>query len=320
MSKVIDAIAILGAIGVTGYFVYRLVLPQLSNIKFPSFSPPQISFLPSSQPQYSAPPPPVTQSQEPSRSSNEEDDDEAPTTTTSSKSQPSSSITPPPPNGQVLYDSSKGWTGVTTAASGSPKWSASGGVGRLSCGAGHCRVYIAVPNHNARMEGEFMFESGSVDNISLRLRSRHQEGGACENRFGGFGTAIHPDGEVEFQTESCHNNHENSISGKVPPIAQKTWHKFAYSCYDSPDKKSVNFKLELDGKTVLTGKHPSPKPYFMDEALHKKKSYIWIRSNNSGQGVIAVRNFRVINIATASQQSLLLEPYIYNSYYNRRRL
>lgn len=245
-------------------------------------------------------------------------------------------VTPAPitsGGGAVLYDSRQGWKGVTTAASGSPKWTAgSDGVGHLSCGAGHCRVYIAVKNYNARMEGEFMFESGAVDNISLRLRSRHQEGGACTNRFGGFGASIRPSGEVGFQTESCHNLHENSISGKTTPFQKGTWHKFAFSCFDSPDKKSVNFKLDIDGKTVLTGKHPSPKPYYMDEALHMKNSYIWLRSNNSGSGVVAFRNFRVVKIGTAATAGLatstsknrnfrmLNYPYLYNSFYNRRRL
>jgi hypothetical protein len=242
-------------------------------------------------------------------------------------------IAPTPPvkpaaGGAVLYDSKQGWKGVTTAASGSPKWTAgSDGVGHLSCGAGHCRVYIAVKNYNARMEGEFMFESGAVDNISLRLRSRHQEGGACTNRFGGFGASITPGGEVGFQTESCHNLHENSISGKTTPIPKGTWHKFAYSCFDSPDKKSVNFILQIDGKTVLTGKHPSPKPYYVDEALHMKNSYIWLRSNNSGSGSVAFRNFRVVKIGTAAganlaivRRSMLEEPYLYNGYYGRRRM
>ena len=229
--------------------------------------------------------------------------------------------------GQLLYDSSKGWTGVTTAASGSPKWTTeAGGIGKLSCGAGHCRVYIDVKNHNARMEGEYMY-TGAVTNLSLRLRSRHQEGGACTNRFGGYGAAIQKSGEVEFQTESCHNLHENSISGQQSPApVEGKWYKFAFSCWDSPDKKSANFKLDIDGKTVLTGKHPSPKPYFQDEALHNQKSYIWLRSNNSGSGSISFRNFKVYkigasaNLGLASTRKLMIdEPYLFNGYRNGRR-
>jgi hypothetical protein len=230
--------------------------------------------------------------------------------------------------GSIIYDSSKGWTGVTTAASGNPKWTTeAGGVGKLSCGSGHCRVYIAVKNHNARMEGEYMY-TGAVTNLSLRLRSRHQEGGSCENRFGGFGAAIQKSGEVEFQTESCHNNHENSKSGQQSPapVAGK-WYKFAYSCWDSSDKKSVNFKLDINGKTVLTGNHPSPKPYFMDEALHNQKSYIWLRSNNSGSGTISFRNFKVYNLGKSGTASLHAksfmmkdQPFMFNRFYHGRRM
>lgn len=246
---------------------------------------------------------------------------------------PASTISPTPPVGQVLYDSNKGWSGVKTAASGSPKWSESGGIGRLSSGSGFGRVYISVNNYNSRMESEFMFESGQIDTLSLRLRSRHNEGGACSNRFGGFGASIKPGGELGFQTESCHNNHENSISGRLPkPLQQGKWYKFAYSVYDAPDKKSVNFKLEFDYgdgqglKTYLTGKHASPQAYYMDEKTLMSKSYVWLRTNRSGSGVTAFKNFRVTaigsgnSVAALGTTTELFYPYLFNSYFNRRRL
>ena len=340
--KIIDYIATAAAIGVFGYFMYRVIVPKLADLKLPVWQPPpplqfqqpqqqqqpKIEYIPAPAGQEAATTPPVPAASPPpvSEPEEEEEDESTPPTT---KSAPSS-VAPPPPSGQVLYDSSKGWTGVTTAASGSPKWTTeAGGIGKLSCGSGHCRVYIAVKNHNARMEGEYMY-SGAVDNLSLRLRSRHQEGGACENRFGGYGAAIQKSGEVEFQTESCHNEHENSISGQQSPAPQAgKWYKFAFSCYDSPDKKSTNFKLDIDGKTVLTGKHPSPKPYFQDEALHMKNSYIWLRSNNSGNGSISFRNFRVTKIGAAAnfatttnniRRLMIDEPYLFNGYrYGRRQ-
>ena len=318
--------------------MYRVIVPKLADLKLPVWQPPpplqlqapqqpaaapQIQYLPSTTPSSSPTtptpsPPPAAAAAEP-----EEEDEPSPPT---SKAAPSTVAPPVVGGGQILYDSTKGWTGVTTAASGSPKWTTeAGGIGKLSCGSGHCRVYIAVKNHNARMEGEYMY-SGAVDNLSLRLRSRHQEGGACENRFGGYGAAIQKSGEVEFQTESCHNEHENSISGQQSPapVAGK-WYKFAYSCWDSPDKKSANFKLDIDGKTVLTGKHASPKPYFQDEALHMKNSYIWLRSNNSGNGSISFRNFRVTKIGTSAnfattRRLMIDEPYLFNGYlYGRRQ-
>lgn len=300
MSRIIDTIAIVGASLVTGYFIYRVILPNIKDLQLPTFQ-----FLPFPQFQFQWPQ--QQQQQQPISSTG-------------------AGALPPVAPGALLYDSTKGWPGVTTAASGNPKWTTeAGGVGRLSSGSGYGRVYIAVKNYNARMEGEFNY-SGAVNTISLRLRSRHQEGGACENRFGGFGAAIHPDGEVEFQTESCHNLHENNIKGQIPGGGPKPgqWYRFAYSCYDSPDKKSVNFKLDFNGRTVLTGKHPSPKPYYMDEASFRQKSYIWLRSNNTGNGSIAFRNFRVVNLAPSSSglatiNSMSHQPYLYNRYYNRVR-
>jgi hypothetical protein len=323
MSKILDTITTIVGIGVFGYFAWHVIVPQLKTL-LQNMPPPTPISAPSSTPAVVTAPAP--QQQQPAAAPTDDDDDDegdtgpiAPTTSPAAASATT--------GGQVLYDSKQGWKGVTTAASGNPKWSVdSSGAGHLNCGSGHCRVYIAVKNHNARMEGEFMFESGSVDNISLRLRSRHQEGGSCENRFGGFGVSFTPAGGVKFQTESCHNEHENTINGNTSAISKGTWHKFAYSCYDSADKKSVNFKMDIDGRTVLTGKHSSPKPYYMDEALHMKNSYIWIRSNNSGSGSIAIRNFRVIKIgagggATVNNiQAYTQQPYMYNSFFNRRRL
>jgi hypothetical protein len=327
MSKILDGITTIVGVGIFGYFAWQVLLPQVKTL---------LQNLPAPAAAAAAPPPSTPaapaqqqQQQQPASSpSKEEDDDDEggrPIAPTSSPAAAAATT-----GGQVLYDSSQGgWKGVTTAASGNPKWSVdSSGAGHLNCGSGHCRVYIAVKNHNARMEGEFMFESGSVDNISLRLRSRHQEGGSCENRFGGFGVSFTPDGGVKFQTESCHNEHENTINGKASgAISKGTWHKFAYSCFDSADKKSVNFRMDIDGKTVLTGKHPSPKPYYMDEALHMKNSYIWIRSNNSGTGSIAIRNFKVIKIGAGGSgavvkniQAYSRQPYLYNSFFNRRRM
>lgn len=314
----------MGVYGIAGYLVYKYVLPQLKDFQWPVFQPPPFPEIQFSTPQ--APQAPAPQQQQQAPSAPQEEEEEEPQQ--QQQAQPATATTTPPPppsGGSVIYDSTKGWSGVSTAASGNPKWTTeAGGVGRLTCGAGHCRVYIAVKNYNARMEGEFMV-SGAVRNLSLRLRSRHQEGGSCENRFGGFGAAIHPKtGEVEFQTESCHNLHENSISGKIAPLSAG-WHKFAFSCYDGPDK-SVNFKLDVDGKTVLTGKHPSPKPSFVNKTQLMQKSYIWLRSNNDGSGNIAFRNFRVIDLGgsgtTTAQirNQMIYEPYLFNGYYARRRL
>lgn len=322
----LDTLTSLIGVGILGYFAYTVILPKALELRGAL---PQL-YAPGTQQPVAAPvaPPQLSVAPEEGGGGDEEfEQEEQPTT--ARRSTPPSAAAPAAAAGpgSIIYDSSKGWTGVKTAASGNPKWSAgAGGVGTLSCGSGHCRIYIDVKNHNARMEGEYMY-NGSVDNLSLRLRSRHNEGGSCENRFGGFGVAIYPDGALKFQTESCHNNHENTINSKSTPKQANKWYRFAYSCYDSPDKRSVNFKLDIDGKTVATGKHPSPKPYYMDENLHNQKSYIWIRSNNSGSGTISVRNFKVYNLGKSGSAAMHAQtfdmqnqPYLFNRFYHGRRM
>ena len=119
-------------------------------------------------------------------------------------------IVPPPPTGDVLWDSNihlktgqkftvtdtygnqePDGKGVFMAASGSPRLIVDAdGTFHLEADAGHGRVYIKARNYNARMEGELMFEDSNIRNTTLRLRSRHNMGGSCENRFGGFGVTV----------------------------------------------------------------------------------------------------------------------------------
>ena len=194
--------------------------------------------------------------------------------------------------------------GYHTAASGNPRLHVDGnGVAHLEADGGHGRIYVKATNFNSKLEFSFMFETATIDNISLKLRSRRNMGGSCENRFGGFGAHIDRTGGVGFKTESCRNNRENSIDGKAGGAFElNTWHTCAYSCYNSPDNKTVNFKMDIDGKTVATGKHPSPKPFMMDEASFMKESYFWLRINNGSTGKVAFKNVRLTKITTSGSK------------------
>jgi hypothetical protein len=197
------------------------------------------------------------------------------------------------PNGKGLY----------TAASGNPKLEIKGnGEADLVCEPGHGRIYICATNFNAALELEFNIQSEAVDNLSLKLRSRHQEkeagGGKGPDTFGGFGNAISLD-DVDFKTESWHNKHENSISkGLKKKLEAGKWYKTCYTCKNSEDNKTVEFKSEIDYgqgyETVLTGKHNSPKPFMMDKAKFDQQSYFWIRMNNEANGTVSLRNVRLI--------------------------
>jgi hypothetical protein len=224
----------------------------------------------------------------------------------------------PPLGDKVLYDSNKmgGWDngkartvaksegdikpdgkGLFTAASGNPRFEIDGkGVGRLKCGAGHGRIYIKAINYNSVLEMDFNIENSAVDNLSLKLRSRHQEGGANGNRAGGEGWSIDTKG-WDSKRESFHNSHSSNGKGNLSkPLKNGEWYKCRFTCKDEGDnKKQIRLIGEIDygdGKWVkemdLVDK--SPEAYFFDKELLGKDCYLWIRSNNSGNGSIALRN------------------------------
>jgi len=153
---------------------------------------------------------------------------------------------------------------IFCAASGSPKLIIDGdGVAHLQAGTG-------------------------CDNLSIRLRSRHQ--GECNNvsldptkRFGGHGWAIDTKGAVDFKTEEYHNVHSNSHtfnSGINPGTA---WHHVHQTC------KGNESTFTIDGKSVgkVTVQNHG------DDSLLAKNSYIWLRMNNSDHGRIYIMAINV---------------------------
>ena len=230
---------------------------------------------------------------------------------------------PPPPTGDVLWDSNihlktgQKYTitdtygdqkpdgkGVFMAASGNPRVHVDAdGVFHLEADAGHGRVYIKARNYNAKMTGELMFEDDAIRNTTLRLRSRHNEGGACENRFGGFGVTVERAEQLaETSTERCHNEHSNTVKNPLEKhIEVGQWIKFEYSCWSNADKSAINQKLQYDYgdgqfKTVIEESFTTVEPHMMDEASFNKESYAWLRVNNESTGKVAYRNIKIIKL------------------------
>ena len=137
--------------------------------------------------------------------------------------------------------------GIFTAASGKPEVHIDGkGMGVLVTKPGYGRFYICACNYNSLLEMEFNIMDSSVDNLSLKTRSRHQAGGNCQQRFGGFGNAISL-GEIDQKTESCHNFHENGNKTKLSKkLEVGKWYKARYQCKDADDRKSVKFTCWID--------------------------------------------------------------------------
>jgi hypothetical protein len=152
-------------------------------------------------------------------------------------------------NGQTPDDKS-----IFVAASGSPKLVIDGdGVAHLVGG------------------------TGVFDNLSLKLRCRHQEGGDCSNRFGGYGASIDRS-SIDMKTETCHNIHTNSASKSHGiPIKNGEWHKVEFECTGD---KPVNFKFSVDGSVKMEHSDKNP-PAGSDKVTLEQNSYFWIRGNNS---------------------------------------
>jgi K319-like protein len=183
-------------------------------------------------------------------------------------------------------------SGFYTAASGSPK------VGFITpteyylegTGSGiHPRLYGAYGLYNGRAEATFKFITDSVDNASFKFqRNRHQAGGVCENRVGGFGFAFDRN-QMDIKIEKCHNIHESGHKFDLPKqLVTGTYYRMACEVRDvNKEIEQIGFLDYFDGKGFqqigkvnYTGTYA---PYF-DEALFAKRAEFWIRYNgNSGK-------------------------------------
>jgi len=143
--------------------------------------------------------------------------------------------------------------------------------------------------------------TGGCDNISVRMRSRHQ--GECNNvslepakRFGGHGWSIDPKGGIDFKTEDYHNVHTNAHTFNAGITIGTAWHHVTQTC------KGNTSTYTIDGKKVgeVTTKN------YGDDSLLPKNSYIWFRINNSGgHGRIYIM---AINVDAALDYDFKLEP------------
>jgi len=158
------------------------------------------------------------------------------------------------------------------------------------------RFYLYVNNYNVMLEILFAFGQGN-QNLSLKLRSRHNEGGACENRFGGYGCDF---SRTQFgaKREPCHNNHDESISGNLPKnLGSGQYHTIQFSVKDMP--KPVETAV-LDGVRIRQWTDPNPAPFMLNQAMFAARSYIWVRQNTAPAPAkpteIRIKSLRLIAI------------------------
>jgi len=229
---------------------------------------------------------------------------------------PTPEPTPEPGTGDVLYDSHRdsqlhnsqvrtindaegtvtaGGLGIEMHASGKPKVVVNDdGTFSLICGAGHGRFYGMVLNYDATLEIEAAFwNTAPGQDLSLKMRSRHNEGGAGPNRFGGYGLSIDRKG-YGAKREIWHNQHDQSTSGRLP-TTPKTGEYFTikFTVKDQGDK--VRQTAEMNGSAFLNKVDDSPAAYMTAKATFEQQSYFWVRQNiDSGTGEIRIKSLRIL--------------------------
>jgi hypothetical protein len=221
---------------------------------------------------------------------------------------------PPPPTGEVLYDSHRdsklhdgqvrtiaksegavtpNGLGIEMHASGNPRVQVNNdGTFSLLGDGGFPRFYGYVVNYDSTLEIECAFWNDGGQDLSLKVRSRHNEGGACENRFGGYGLAVDRAG-WDAKREVCHNVHDESQSGKLP-TNPKTKEYFTIKFTVKDQGNEVRQIGEINGQPFMNKVDSSPKPYMVDKASFDKQSYFWVRSNNSGHTEVRIKSLRVL--------------------------
>jgi|SRR5687768_6759523 len=145
------------------------------------------------------------------------------------------------------------------------------------------RQYIYVNNYNASMELWYTPNS-SIDNLSLRIRSRHNEGGSCGNAFGGYGLVIEKN-LLEFGDETCHDGGTHRGFGDTPinpRLVDGQEYIIKFSVFDVTNGVQLQCHFWENNAWVLKGQatDTNPSSAMKDKELYMEKSYFWVRTNN----------------------------------------
>jgi hypothetical protein len=240
----------------------------------------------------------------------------------------------PQPSGNILYssndngkwndgnartvkdkegDQSPNGKGLYTAASGNPELVIDGnGIAHL-LSSKYGRIYILACNYNAQLEVEFAIENANVDDLSLKMRSQHQERPSGRqdaqsmadvqgDAFGGYGGSVSLT-KWDSKREPEHNFHDTSKGGNLPkPLKIGQWAKAKLAVKDEGQKVHWTLDLDyLDGngyQKLMDRFDDNPLPFMVDKSRYEKKSYFWIRNNSTkgGQGSIALRNVKLTTL------------------------
>jgi hypothetical protein len=172
------------------------------------------------------------------------------------------------------------------------------GDGTAKLDGNRSRIYLHAPHRNAQLTFEANATDTALENISTKLRSRHNEGGSPANRFGGYGVAFqYKEGVSDFKIEPYHNEHESGTKHPLPrALEYNRWYGFRVRIEaaggDTKALVTAFVDYDLNGNWTEVGQEEYARTGFLLNDLNAL--YSWIRAN-SGDAVqqgLLLRNAR----------------------------
>ena len=154
------------------------------------------------------------------------------------------------------------------------------------------RIYFIVKNFNGVMFITFTPNwTSSEDDLSLALRSRHNENDPTGNRFGKYGFSIGPSA-YEFAREDYHNTHTKYGGGN---LAQKLingrTYQLKFEVVNVSGQVGLSAWINYGQGFTLVGRKVDSRPISgaMNRPLFDQMSYAWAR-NNGPKGSVIIRD------------------------------
>lgn len=170
------------------------------------------------------------------------------------------------------------------------------GKGACQINGDRSRIYYIVRNFNAFMTVGFIpnWRTNS-DDLSNRLRSRHNEGDPTTNRFGGYNFSVGPT-SYEFAREDYHNVHTKFGGGNLPfRLNNGRLYMLKFQCTGI---KPVQLTAWINGGNgyQLVGQQQDRNPLASgsNPSLFQQMSYGWTRNNGSGNVVVRDVGFQIL--------------------------
>jgi hypothetical protein len=314
--RVLDYLATAAALGVFGYFVWKIILPKLGDLQLPSWQPPQ--FQPQQQPETPQLPstPPSSPTSTALQPTDPKDVDPPATKSTNTlPAQPETKQSPappssPPPTGQTLWTSQSWSNGKPrllnkhempdpydprlTVAAGKCKNLQIDGKGNAFLSCHQSRMYIQVNHFDAEMRLSYI-HNPTLDTNSLRLISRH------ELDFGGAGLYLKRNtATVGYEIEHG-GDHPDVKSVQLPqPLSATNWTHVRWGVKHMGT--GLRFYCYLNYGSggwvkVLDYTDPQPPAIAMNKNLLLSKSWAWLRTNNEDTGDVKNVQYRDVSIS-----------------------